>query len=122
MTLVESIKTCFTKYATFEGRAARSEYWYWALSVTVVSIILQLINDKLSAAFGIGVFLPYLAVTARRLHDIDRSGWWQLIYFIPIIGWIIMLVWCVTRGTPGTNRFGENPLARASNPVSAQST
>jgi uncharacterized membrane protein YhaH (DUF805 family) len=92
MTFGESIKTCFTKYADFTGRASRSEYWWWFLF------------DKLTAVFSLAVLLPGIAVGVRRLHDIDKSGWFLLLYFIPIIGGIILLYWAVQEGRE-PNRF-----------------
>lgn len=113
MTFIDSIKTCFMKYADFGGRAPRSEYWFWLLFVAIASAVLAAIHPRLSNAISIATLLPSFAVAARRLHDIDRSGWWQLIAFIPIIGWIIMIVWCAAPGTSGANRFGDDPLAAA---------
>ena len=104
MTFVESIRTCFTKYADFNGCASRSEYWWWVLFVLLASIGLGIISDKLSGVFTIATLLPYFAVTARRLHDTNRSGWLQLLFIIPIIGWILLIVWCAQEGkTP--NRY-----------------
>jgi uncharacterized membrane protein YhaH (DUF805 family) len=98
MTFTESIRTCFTKYADFNGRASRSEFWWWVLFSLVASMALGVISDKLSGAFTIATLLPFIAVTARRLHDTDRSGWLQLVGLIPVIGWILMIVWCAQEG------------------------
>jgi uncharacterized membrane protein YhaH (DUF805 family) len=98
MTFVESVRTCFTKYADFNGRAPRSEFWWWALFNVVAITALDVISDKLSLAFTLATLLPYFAVTSRRLHDTGRSGWLQLLGFIPIIGWILVLVWCAQEG------------------------
>ena len=95
MTFTESIRTCFSKYADFNGRATRSEFWWWVLFVLLATIAANILNDKLGILISLGTLLPYIAVTARRLHDTNRSGWWQLIGIIPVIGWIIMIVWCV---------------------------
>ena len=110
----EAISTCFSKYATFAGRATRPEYWYWVLFTVIASLIFVVIELRvsveggrtLSAIFDIATFIPSLAVAARRLHDTDRSGWWQLLLFIPVIGWILLLIWLSQRGTPDGNRFG----------------
>lgn len=130
MTFGQSIKTCFSKYVTFSGRAQRSEFWWWVLFVFVADILLSWIDialfgtievgagsiagltetPVLSGLFGLAVFLPGLAVAVRRLHDLDKSGWWVLIWLIPIIGWIILIVWYATEGTRGPNRFGADPL------------
>jgi uncharacterized membrane protein YhaH (DUF805 family) len=114
MGLSDAITTCFTKYATFTGRAEPSEYWYWVLFGTiagVVCLVIQMVishiaGTALSWLFNIGTIVPTIAVAARRLHDTDRSGWWQLLAFIPIIGWILLLVWFCQPGTGGSNRFG----------------
>lgn len=89
----ESIKTCFNKYATFSGTASKSEFWWWALFNLIAAICLSIINDKLSLAFSVATFLPYVAVTTRRLQDTGRSGWAQLVGLIPLVGWIIVIVW-----------------------------
>ncbi len=98
MTFGEAISTCFNKYATFDGRAPRSEYWWFALFTFLVSSALGLVNDTLSGLFSLGVLLPSLAVGARRLHDIDKSAWFLLLWLIPIIGWIILIFWAVQEG------------------------
>ena len=105
MTFGESIKTCVSKYADFSGRAARSEFWWWALFTILISVGLGMISDVVSGIFSLATLLPYLAVGARRLHDTDRSGWWQLIGLIPLIGWILLIVWFVQEGKE-PNRFG----------------
>jgi len=105
MTFGESISICFTKYADFTGRASRSEYWWWTLFVILASIATGFISDVVSAIFSLATILPGLAVGARRLHDTDRSGWLQLLWIIPIIGWIILIVWLVQEGKE-PNRFG----------------
>ncbi len=114
---LEAIK----KYAVFSGRSRRKEYWYFVLFNIVVSIVLGWIDallgtrgsyagaGLLSGIYGLAVIIPSLAVTVRRLHDIDRSGWWILINLIPLIGTIVLLVFAVSEGTPGTNRYGPNP-------------
>lgn len=104
MTFGESIKSCFSKYATFSGRAPRSEYWWWTLFALLASLALSMIGDTFSGVFSVAVFLPSIAVAARRLHDIDRSGWWQLVALIPVIGWIVMLYWLV-QPPKAPNRF-----------------
>lgn len=98
MTFVDSVRTCFSKYADFNGCASRSEFWWWALFDLVGAIALGVISDRVSAAFTLATLLPYFAVTTRRLHDTDRSGWLQLLAFIPIVGWILLIVWCAQEG------------------------
>jgi uncharacterized membrane protein YhaH (DUF805 family) len=98
MTFGESISTCFSKYAAFEGRAARSEYWWWFLFTFLASAASGIVSDKLSAIFSLLVLLPSLAVGARRLHDTDRSGWFLLLWLIPIIGWVVLIIWFIQDG------------------------
>ncbi len=106
----------------FTGRAARSEFWYWALFSILASIAGELIDLALftSSTFtpvqtlvNLALFLPGLAVSVRRLHDLDRTGWWLLLIFT-VIGIIVLLVWDCMRGTVGPNRFGPDPLVAAS--------
>lgn len=104
MTFGESIKVCFSKYADFTGRAVRSEFWWWTLFTFLVSLATGLLSEMVSGLFSLATILPSLAVGARRLHDTDRSGWWQLLWFIPVIGWIILLVWFIQEGKE-PNRF-----------------
>ena len=105
MTFGKSISTCFSKYAEFNGRATRSEFWWWALFVILVSSALGMVSEVASGLFSLAVLLPYIAVAARRLHDTDRSGWLQLIGLIPLIGWIVVIIWYAQEGKE-PNRFG----------------
>jgi uncharacterized membrane protein YhaH (DUF805 family) len=112
MNFVDSIKTCFAKYADFNGRAKRPEFWWYTLFIFLVSIALSVLthhNQSVSGLFSLATLLPSLAVGARRLHDTDRSGWWQLLWILPVIGWIIMIVFQATAGQAGDNRFGSPP-------------
>ncbi len=114
---VEALK----KYAVFSGRSRRKEYWYFVLFVVIVSIVLSLIDSLsgtyhsesgtglLSGIFSLAILIPSIAVSVRRLHDIGRTGWWVLISLVPLIGWIVLLVFHVQDSTPGTNRYGRNP-------------
>jgi uncharacterized membrane protein YhaH (DUF805 family) len=107
MNFMDAVKTCFTKYVDFNGRAARPEFWWFVLFNVVVSMVLGQASHVLSMLFSLATLLPSIAVTARRLHDMDKSGWWQLIGLIPVLGWIVMIVWLAQPGTSGANRFGE---------------
>jgi len=114
MSFGQAISTCFSKYVTFDGRAARPEYWYWVLFAVVASLVLAIIDHALSFGvlqilFVLATFLPGLAVLIRRLHDVDRSGWWWLIAFVPVVGVILLIVWLCQPGTPGPNRFAPAP-------------
>jgi uncharacterized membrane protein YhaH (DUF805 family) len=115
-----AIATCFRKYVDFTGRARRAEYWWFVLfyclligALTIVDVMVMSARaggGVLSSLASLALFLPTLAVAVRRLHDTDRTGWWVLIGFIPLIGWIIYLVFVCQRGTEGPNRFGPDPL------------
>lgn len=101
------------KYATFQGRARRKEYWMFTLINAIIMIILSIVDEVAGTAFllslySLAVLLPTLAVGARRLHDINKSGWWQLLNIIPIIGGIILIVWFASNSKED-NRFGPNP-------------
>jgi uncharacterized membrane protein YhaH (DUF805 family) len=109
MTFIDAVKICFNKYADFEGCASRPEFWWWVLFTVVASAALRSVSYGLSAAFGLATLVPGIAVAARRLHDTDRSGWLQLLWFIPIVGWIILIIWCAEPGKP--NRYGSPPTA-----------
>ncbi|PPC94807.1 MAG: hypothetical protein CTY33_02650 [Methylotenera sp.] len=111
MTFQEAIKLCFQKYADFSGRAKRPEFWWFALFTFLASMILGVVSSMLSGLFSLAVIVPSLAVGARRLHDIGRSGWWQLIWLVPVIGWIIMIYWFVQESNPTTNAFDETIAA-----------
>ena len=112
----EAVSVCFRNYVTFAGRASRSEFWYFALFNFVVSFVLNIVDvaifgmetqvGMLSALWSLAVLLPGIAVGARRLHDTDRTGWWQLIVFVPLVGFIVLIVFFCLRPTPGRNRFG----------------
>ena len=104
MTFGESIKTCFSKYADCSGRASRSEYWWWFLFLVLGTIAASIVSDTVSALFSLATVVPSLAVGCRRLHDIDKSGWFQLLNLVPVIGWIIVVYWAVQEGKE-PNRF-----------------
>ena len=101
MTFQDSIKVCFTKYADFKGTASRSEYWWFVLFLVVGSLALSTIGPLVSGLFALGTLLPSIAAAARRLHDTQRSGWWQLIVLIPVVGWIVLLVFLAQEGKAG---------------------
>ncbi|MDS4012838.1 MAG: DUF805 domain-containing protein [Candidatus Accumulibacter sp.] len=111
----------FQKFADFKGRASRGEYWYFLLFsiliivlLTVLDVMLGIWNEEsglgvLGAIWGLIILVPSLSVGARRLHDTNRSGWWQLINFVPWVGPIVLLVLLALEGTDGDNRFGPPP-------------
>tara|TARA_E500000331_G_C17209862_1_gene693153 strand:+ start:724 stop:1071 length:348 start_codon:yes stop_codon:yes gene_type:complete len=106
MNFLQSIETCFTKYVIFDGRASRSEFWWFYLFYLLCWIVGFALDPVIEVIVILGLFLPYIAVTARRLHDINNSGWLQLVGLIPLVGWIIVIVWCATEGEKKKNRFG----------------
>ena len=118
----DAIRSCFSKYETFSGRAPRSEFWWFYLFLFLGNAILGLIDGAifgttadgttislLGGIFSLAVLLPTIAVGVRRLHDKDMSGWWYLLVFIPLLGALILLYFFVQRGTVGPNQFGEDP-------------
>ncbi len=117
MNFQTSVKTVFSKYIDFSGRASRSEYWWFTLFSVAVNIVTSLLDGMMGTTpafnglFTIAVLLPSLAVTVRRLHDTDRSAWWILLILVPIIGWLILLYFQIQKGTTGSNRFGDDQLA-----------
>jgi uncharacterized membrane protein YhaH (DUF805 family) len=106
MTFIESVRTCFIKYADFSGCASRPEFWWWVLFNFIAGTALDVVSFSISLAFFIVTLLPYSAVTTRRLHDTDRGGWLQLVGLVPIVGWILLILWCAQEGRP--NRYGGN--------------
>lgn len=124
MTFTQSVSTVLSKYATFSGRAARPEFWWWILFFFILTAVTQLIDATIFGpmlGFGIGdsesgqpltvlvslaLLLPNIAVAARRLHDIGRSGWWILICLIPIIGFLVLLYWYIQPSEGDKNQYG----------------
>lgn len=106
MVYQQAIVTCFKKFVDFKGRAKRSEFWYFQLFCVLLSLCLSFINEDMASLAMLVTFLPNIAVTARRLHDIDRSGWWMLIAFVPIVGILLLLFWAAQEGNSGSNQYG----------------
>lgn len=115
------------KYAVFSGRAQRMEYWMFTLFNVIIAFVLGFIegtfspannSDLLGNLYTLGILFPTLAVAARRLHDTGKSGWWQLLWFIPIIGWIVLLVFLVRDSDEGDNQYGPNPKMQEINTTS----
>jgi uncharacterized membrane protein YhaH (DUF805 family) len=98
MTFQESVTVCFRKYADFSGRATRSEYWWFFLFIIVVSLATSYVSSALSGLFSLATLLPSIAAAARRLHDTNRSGWWQLIVLVPVVGIIVLIVFLAQEG------------------------
>ncbi len=124
MSFTQAIRTVWSKYATLSGRATRPEYWWWVLFVLLLNIATSIVDvfiiapalglesfgefaeQPLSLIVSLALFVPGFCVSVRRLHDIDRSGWWLLIIFIPLIGMLVLLYWMTRPGTDSANRFG----------------
>jgi len=155
MGFVEAVRTCLRKYVDFNGRARRAEYWWYLLFAILVGFAARLLDrafaggapihqGPISVITSLALLLPSLAVSVRRLHDIDRTGWWIVIFYVAVVVlafvaiaaaftggagialaillaigalslWLI--VWFVTRGTNGPNRFGPDPLAGEATPT-----
>jgi uncharacterized membrane protein YhaH (DUF805 family) len=133
MGFTQSITSGFANYINFSGRATRSEFWFWYLFTLLGGFLFGFIDGiyiamsggtleesigVLGTLFTLGTLLPSLAMTARRLHDVNRSGWWMLISFT-IIGLIPLLYWYCIRGTYGDNFYGPDPLVKDDNQPSA---
>lgn len=109
------IKAITQHYADFEGRARRAEYWYFVLFYVLAYLVLSIIDGVigtggiLAGIYSLALLVPGIAITARRLHDTGRSGWWQLIGLIPLIGAIVMLVFLVQEGSFERNTYGPSP-------------
>ena len=119
----EAIGIGFKNYVNFGGRATRAEYWWWFLFTNLAGLVAGFIDGLLGtgalfAGYGVagGIFylvviVPSLSLGARRLHDVNRTGWWQLLFLIPLLGWIILFYWAITPSNSGHNRFGYYPLS-----------
>lgn len=124
MNFSEAVKSAFSNYINFSGRATRPEFWWWVLFVFIILFVLGIIDgaiiapmlgfeafadnagQPLSLLASLGLFLPNLAVAVRRLHDIGRSGWWILIGLIPVVGFVVLIYWYVQPGSEGANEYG----------------
>lgn len=111
--IIEWYVKCIKQYATLTGRARRTEFWMFALANFLIGIILGIIayitgSGILSSLYSLFVFVPNIAVSVRRLHDIGKSGWWHLIVLIPIVNLWLLVLWCKD-SQPGGNEYGPNP-------------
>ena len=118
MGFTDAVKSGFQRYFDFATRSSRSEYWFWALFVFIAGIVLGIVDaiifgdsSVLGGLFALGTLIPGIAVGVRRLHDLGRSGWFFLLVLIPIVGWIILIIWFVTAGNDDENQWGANPLS-----------
>jgi uncharacterized membrane protein YhaH (DUF805 family) len=124
MGFAEAVQTCLQKYVGFSGRARRSEYWWFFLFTVLVSMVASVLDSifgtmsdttnvgLIGSIASLALLLPSIAVAIRRLHDTSRSGWWILIGLIPIVGWIILIVF-YCQDSHGENQYGPSPKAVA---------
>ena len=110
MDFVQAIKSCLGQYATFSGRAKRSEFWWFFLFQVLVIVAASMLGDVINGIASLALLLPALAVGARRLHDIGRTGWWQLL-LLSGIGFLVLLYWWVQPGEGAGNIYGEPSAA-----------
>jgi len=125
MNFGEAISSGFSNYVNFSDRACRSEYWWWFLFVLIVQVVTNIIDAVIgiqltTVIFSLAVLVPGIALGVRRLHDLDRSGWWLLLGLIPLVGAIVLLIWFCTEGSEGPNRFGPDRLATLGAQASAR--
>ena len=125
MTFAEAVRSGFDHYVKFDGRASRPAFWWWFLFGILVGIGANII-DAIIGSFGVvsglaalALLLPNLSVAIRRLHDTDHSGWWVLIGLIPIIGWIVLLIFYLRQSDPGENQYGPPPADGVPAPTAA---
>lgn len=116
MSFSEAVKDGFDHYVKFDGRASRPSFWWWVLFVIIVSIVANLLDSAMdmsiiSIIVSIGLFLPGLSKAIRRLHDTGRTGWWVLIGLIPLVGFIVLLIFYLEQGDAGENEYGPAPAA-----------
>jgi len=109
------------KFADFNGRARRKEFWYFFLANIVINVALWILSAVpilgwlfriIAWLFSLAIIIPNLAIGVRRLHDTNRKGLWILLALIPLVGWIILIVWAATEGTHGSNNYGPDPKGR----------
>ncbi|TIC87580.1 DUF805 domain-containing protein [Nocardioides sp. GY 10113] len=117
MSFTEAVRSCFTQYVGFTGRASRAEFWWFVLFSILVTFVTGFVDaavfgygwgdpEPISTVASIALLLPTIAVGARRLHDTGRSGWWQLLWLIPCVGWIPLVIWWCQRSDHLHNEHG----------------
>ena len=117
MGFIEASKAGFSNYFNFSGRASRSEYWFFCLFLGLVGTLLQVLSSLgegwllIYGIWTLGIIIPSISVAVRRLHDVNRSGWWYLI-FLTIVGIVVLLYWAVKKGDEGSNFYGDDPLQK----------
>jgi uncharacterized membrane protein YhaH (DUF805 family) len=116
----QAISAGFSNYFNFRDRSTRSAYWYFVLFLAILAVVTVILDialfgfqvvEPISGLAGLATLIPALSLSVRRLHDISRTGWWVLLALIPIIGWIILIVWACQPTVPQTNEYGPPPAA-----------
>ena len=110
MNLQQSVKTCFSKYVDFSGRASRPEYWWFVLAYIIMAVVSGFINRYLYVLVILAFLLPLVAAGVRRLHDVGKSGWWLFISLVPVVGSLVLLYFNVQPGEPQGNAYGSPPI------------
>mgnify|MGYP001378939250 CR=1 FL=1 len=120
----DAIQLGFQRYFDFRGRSTRAEYWWWALFTILITVILYAADVLIgtwsvdmdaglfSTIFELVILIPSIAVGVRRLHDINRTGWWTLLWLVPVVGWIVVIIWAIKPGDEGENSHGLPPGAQ----------
>lgn len=111
MRFTDAVQLCFGKYADFNGRAQRPEFWWYVLFIFLGGLATRIFGESAAALFSVATLLPSLAVGARRLHDTGRSGWWLLLWIVPLVGWIIMIIFMAQQGQATDNQYGSPPAS-----------
>lgn len=111
MKITTAISTCLKKYATFSGTASRTEFWWFYLFCVLIAWLTYFIHDAISLIFSVATLIPTIASASRRLHDTGRSGWWQLIAFIPFLGIVVLIVFLAQKSR-GSRHPYSNDLPR----------
>ena len=120
----EAVSVCFKKSFVWEGRATMAEFWWFELAQLLILVAAAIIDQIIGTGVlyiiaAIALILPAIAVLVRRLHDTDRTGWWFWIYLLPVIGLIVILVFTLTGGDEGDNKYGPNPYGSVAAPPPA---
>lgn len=118
MDFMQAVKTVLNNYANFKDRSGRPEYWWWCLAYLIACIIVEIIGgvlhirELLAGVFALALLVPNVAISVRRFHDIGKSGWWCLIFLIPLVN-LIAWLYFFTKPSDGANEYGAGPLAPA---------
>jgi uncharacterized membrane protein YhaH (DUF805 family) len=108
MDFKQAVTICLRKYVDFSGRAGRAEFWWFVLFTVIVGVVTGMINDYLAALVNLALLLPSIAVGSRRFHDVDKSGWFQLVWLVPLLGWAVAIYFLAQPSTP-PNKYGTGP-------------